>query len=242
MSAKVAFQDENLLRKVFAFLEWKDLSRCSLVCKTWRDVLEDESVWNECFRLKWGLKDVRGRPKNKLAFYQNASFVRRYQVQNSDSIASIALKHNLSTSTLARLNNLMSDSGLYCRKEIYLPCSRKEEVSQASVVIMHCKHTLRDYGFLSEENDKGASFEEREDQLVPQAKQAPDSKQTELLLSLMARSLKIDDESARYYLEASDYDLKAAMDTYRSDADWESSQRRLSLRKPKENLRFCCYE
>ena len=133
----------------------------------------------------------------------------------------------------------MSDSGLYCRKEIYLPCSRKEEVSQASVVIMHCKHTLRDYVFLREENDKGAHFEECQDQLLPQAKQAPDSKQTELLLSLMARSLKIDDESARYYLEASDYDLKAAMDTYRSDADWESSQRRLSLKKPKENLRFC---
>ena len=225
-----------------------------LVCKAWKKVLDDDLVWRERFKRRWGLKEVRGSPAKK-SFYQNASestFVRKVRVESSDSIASIALRTGTSVSLLKQVNNLVSDSSLYCRSDIYIPVAEREDVSGASVSIQHCKHTLREYGFVCVEGEGQGEDDGAE---LPMAqtkrKQSDNGKQAELLLSLMARSLKIDESSARFYLETSDYDLKAAMENYKADDQWEHEQGLLLKSKTKKSrereapttpsFNFCCY-
>jgi LysM repeat protein len=213
-------------------------------------VLDDDGVWKERFRRRWGLKEVWGDGPAKKSFYRNASeqtFVRKVPVKSTDTIASIAVKSGTSLSLLKQVNNLSSDSSLYCRSEIYIPVSDGVEVSGASVVIRFCPHTLREYAFLGceVEGEEGTEGEE----VVPleQAKRekSDNGRQAELMLNLMARSLKIDESSARFYLETSDYDLKEAMASYKTDEQWEQDQK-LFMKSSKKSSQakapsFCCY-
>jgi len=242
-----ACDDEHLLRNVFTFLDWEDLSRCKLVSKAWKQVLDDDGVWKERFRKRWGLKEVWGPSPAKKSFYRNASeqtFVRKVAVKSTDTIASIAVKSGTSVSLLKQVNNLSSDSSLYCRSEIYIPVSDRVEVSGASVVIRFCPHTLREYAFLGCEAE-GEEGTEGEEPAEAKRRKSDNGRQAELMLSLMARSLKIDDSSARYYLETSDYDLKEAMESYKTDERWEQDQKLLMKSSKKASQAkapsFCCY-
>ena len=50
-----------------------------------------------------------------------ASFVRRHQVDGSDSLPKLAVQYALDIHTLKRLNNLMSDGALQSRDYVYAP-------------------------------------------------------------------------------------------------------------------------
>jgi len=199
-------------------------------------------VWNAWFARTWNLKHVKGTPQSS-RFYKDATlstFVSRYRVETSDSIASIALKSQRRVSLLKQINNLVSDSSLHCRKEIYIPVSKPEHLHGAHVRIHYCKFSLREYCFVISADDTW----DVSPTLEPGRCRPDSKKQEENLVSLMSRSLKIDECSAKYYLEVSDYDLKEAMSNYRIDDEWEKTQQRAS-RRPKDKLHngiFCCYK
>jgi len=227
-------------------------------------VLEDEGVWNACFAARWELKEVSGKPRNA-SFYENAAlsstFVSRHRVASSDTVASIALKRGRSVSLLKQTNNLVSDSSLFCRAKIHIPARTLDEIRGARVAIRHCPETLREYCFIAGEDDSESEGEgggcvgsgaEGEDEGEEEAimkvsllhsKRPESAKQEQKMVGLMARSLKICESEAKYYLDASEFDLKSAMATYREDLAWENTEKLKEAERMRRDRKsvFCCY-
>ena len=90
--------------------------------------------------------------------------------------------------------------------------------------IVYSKHTLKEYCVLlcddDDENKEGDGGDEHEVRSCPDLER----KQEDLLQNLMARSLRIDESEAEYYLATNEYDLKQAMVSHKEDCEWERSQ------------------
>eukprot|EP00216_Chloropicon_sp_CCMP2111_P004404 CAMPEP_0198241716 /NCGR_PEP_ID=MMETSP1446-20131203/6460_1 /TAXON_ID=1461542 ORGANISM="Unidentified sp, Strain CCMP2111" /NCGR_SAMPLE_ID=MMETSP1446 /ASSEMBLY_ACC=CAM_ASM_001112 /LENGTH=232 /DNA_ID=CAMNT_0043924593 /DNA_START=171 /DNA_END=869 /DNA_ORIENTATION=- len=224
-----ALLDVKVLKNIFLFLDFDQLASLKLVCSFWKRVLSDTALWNERLALEWGLRKVTGSP-NQLTIYKNVrrlGFFYRRPIQPGDSLASIALASGSSVSAIKQSNNLISETpaSIASRKVLYIPCGNLN-LNRASAQFEYCSITRRDYCVIDHSDGGGGEATPDQSHCRSPLVSAPTGRDKRLLEDVMAKSLKIDDCTARFYLECNDFDLKDAMKNYQDDLRWEEKTKR----------------
>ncbi|GFH32813.1 uncharacterized protein HaLaN_32096, partial [Haematococcus lacustris] len=137
------------------------------------------------------------------------SFVLKAPLVKGDSLAMLAVRHATDIVTLKRLNNLTSDSSLAARHYIYVTCvGGAAAVRGSHVTFTYCPIACREFITLQPGAEEG-------DKPQPPAASTLSPAQVDQLTAklalLLSRSLRVDEQTALYYLREADNDVKRAM-------------------------------
>ncbi|XP_022937590.1 F-box protein At1g55000 [Cucurbita moschata] len=215
-----ALSCRDILRLIFEKLSIPDLARSSCVSRLWNSVASDQEIVSGAFKAPWKVKDVIGKPSSGSFWRDNClgKFAISHRILRGDSLASLAVKYSVQVIDIKRLNNMMSDHGIYSRERLLIPIGNpnilinsicyiemdaiaKREVATLYLDGIPTTHHL--YG--KETNDQGMSS--------VQVKKR--------VLHSLSRSMMVDDETAQYYLSISDGDPRAALTEFAEDIRWE---------------------
>ncbi|KAK8605164.1 hypothetical protein V6N13_082616 [Hibiscus sabdariffa] len=118
----------DILRLIFEKLSLADLARASCVCKTWNAVASDEDMVAEAFKAPWKLLDVVGKPCSSSFWRDNGigKFAISHRILRGETVASLAVKYSSQVMDIKRLNNMMSDHGIYSRERLLIPISNPD--------------------------------------------------------------------------------------------------------------------
>ncbi|XP_020674704.1 F-box protein At1g55000-like [Dendrobium catenatum] len=114
---------------------------------------------------------------------------------------------------IKRLNNMMSDHGIYSRERLLIPISNPELLQDSICYIELDGHAKREVAVLYLEGG-------------PNGKSTPISgfiteRSRKKILDSMKRSMHVDDETAAYYLSISNNNPRAAFLQFSEDLGWE---------------------
>ena len=188
------------------------------MCRHWKAAAEDEELWKVRFARRFGLGKVTGRAASK-KFYADcslASFAKHHRRAGSDTITSLALQYRTDVTALKRLNNFITDSSLFSREVVLIPVTDAAEIAGQPVRVAFLPEVFKDVALVGE--------------CMRAAPEGADSQQTKermekLRVELLSRSMKIDQGTARYYLDQAGDDIKEAIASMRDDLAWESQAR-----------------
>lgn len=117
---------------------------------------------------------------------------------------------------IKRLNNMMSDHGIYSRERLLIPITKPELLLGATCYIELDEHARREVAILyldgGPSNASGCQVGNSMSDMERRKKKILDS---------VRRSLHVDDGTAEYYLSAANGDPRAAMMQYSEDLRWE---------------------
>lgn len=115
---------------------------------------------------------------------------------------------------IKRLNNMMSDHGIYSRERLLIPISKPDILINAICYIELDSYAKREVAVLYPEGrpDKKLNYVSNKISSEQGKKRVIDS---------LKRSMQIDDGTAQYYLSISDGDPRAAMSEFSEDLRWE---------------------
>lgn len=207
---------QDVLRGIFERLPVADLARASCVCRVWNLVASDRGIQVRAFRAPWKLKDVVGIPSSGSFWRDNSlgKFAISHRLVRGDSVASLAVKYSVQVMDIKRLNNMMSDHGIYSRERLLIPVSKPDILINAICYIELDSYAKREVAVLYLEG-------------------GPDKKLNSLLnkvsseqgrrrvIESLKRSMQIDDGTAQYYLSISNGDPRAAISEFSEDLRWE---------------------
>ncbi|KAJ3672965.1 hypothetical protein LUZ60_006339 [Juncus effusus] len=206
----------DLLRSILERLNAPDLARSACVCRLWRIIASDRSMLERSFAAPWGVKFIVGIPSST-AFWRCSSlnrFAISHKIARGDSIARLALKYSVQVTDIKRLNNMMSDHGIYSRDRLLIPICKPDLLSNSTCYIELDTHSKREVAVLYLE---GGPSHESETQM----NDANSDRRKKKILNSVRRSLHVDDGTAEYYLSVANGDPRAAMLKYNEDLKWE---------------------
>uniref|UniRef100_A0A9I9CIT9 Lipoxygenase n=1 Tax=Cucumis melo TaxID=3656 RepID=A0A9I9CIT9_CUCME len=118
-----ALSCRDILRLIFEHLSIPDLARSSCVCRLWHSVASDQEIVAGAFKAPWKVKDVVGKPSSWSFWRDNClgKFAISHRILRGDSLASLAVKYSVQVTDIKRLNNMMSDHGIYSRERLLIP-------------------------------------------------------------------------------------------------------------------------
>ncbi|KAJ4815241.1 peptidoglycan-binding LysM domain-containing protein [Rhynchospora pubera] len=212
-----ALSSGDLLQSILERLPPRDLARSACVCRLWRAVASDRAMLERAFAGPWGVKRVVGTPSST-AFWRCSSLTRfaiSHRLSRGDTVAGLALKYSVQVMEIKRLNNMMSDHGIYSRQRLLIPITKPELLSGATCYIELDEHAKREVAVLYV--DGGGPSNESDCQAGINIK----DRRKKRILDSVRRSLHVDDGTAEYYLSAANGDPRAAMMQYSEDLRWE---------------------
>ncbi|KAJ6694319.1 hypothetical protein OIU85_005042 [Salix viminalis] len=118
-----AFTCRDTVIMIFRKLGARDLARASCVCKLWRDMASGDEIVRPAFMEPWKLKEIVGKPESG-KFWRDSGickFAISHKIVKGDSVASLAVKYSVQVMEIKRLNNMMSDHGIYSRERLLIP-------------------------------------------------------------------------------------------------------------------------
>ncbi|KAK9291950.1 hypothetical protein L1049_019902 [Liquidambar formosana] len=206
----------DILRVIFEKLPIPDLARASCVCRVWNSVASDGEIQTRAFKAPWKLKELVGIPSSGSFWRDNGlgKFAISHRIVRGDSVASLAVKYSVQVMDIKRLNNMMSDHGIYSRERLLIPISKPDLLIDGTCYIELDTYAKREVAVLYLEG-------------------GPDKKVSRLLnrvtsdrgkrwvIDSLKRSMHVDDETARYYLSISNGDPRAALSEFSEDLRWE---------------------
>lgn len=132
-----------------------------------------------------------------------------------DSVASLAVKYSVQVMDIKRLNNMMSDHGIYSRERLLIPVSKPGILIGGTCYIELDSHAKREVAVLYQDGApyKNASY-------LSDRVSATDRSRRKIVNSLR-RSMQVDDSTAQYYLNISNGDPRAALTEFSEDLRWE---------------------
>ncbi|KAG9141629.1 hypothetical protein Leryth_015330 [Lithospermum erythrorhizon] len=136
----------DTLRSIMEKLPVADLARASCVCKIWRVIGSDKEMVKRAFGAPWKLKDVFGNPTSG-SFWRDCSlskFAISHRLVRGDSVASLAVKYSVQVMDIKRLNNMMSDHGIYSRDRLLIPVSNPDILLDGACYIEVDRHAKRE--------------------------------------------------------------------------------------------------
>ncbi|KAJ9524639.1 hypothetical protein QJQ45_024280, partial [Haematococcus lacustris] len=163
------------------------------------------------FQRHWDLASVTGLPRtwSVAEAATEKSFVLKAPLVKGDSLAMLAVRHATDIVTLKRLNNLTSDSSLAARHYIFVPCvGGAAAVRGSHVTFTYCPIACREFITLQPGAEEGYKPQ------TPAAATLSPAQVDQLtakLALLLSRSLRVDEQTALYYLREADNDVKRAM-------------------------------
>ncbi|KAG0465781.1 hypothetical protein HPP92_019945 [Vanilla planifolia] len=209
----------DLLRSILELLQPADLARAACVCRIWREVASERAVQERAFREPWKVRRLIGSPSS-IGFWRHPGldrFAISHRLLRGDSVAGLALKYSVQVMDIKRLNNMMSDHGIYSRERLLIPISNPEILKDSVCYIELDCHAKREVAVLYLDG-------------------GPDGKSTHLhrglitetgrkrILDSVKRTLHVDDETASYYLSISNGDPRAAILQFSEDLQWEQQR------------------
>ncbi|XP_048432788.1 F-box protein At1g55000-like [Pyrus x bretschneideri] len=212
----LTYRDTLLL--IFEKLPIPDLARSSCVCRVWNSVASDQEIVDKAFKSPWNLKEVLGKPSS-LSFWRDNSigkFAISHRIVRGDSVASLAVKYSVQVMDIKRLNNMMSEHGIYSRERLLIPISNAEMLSEATCYVEVDNYAKREVAVLYLEGgpDPKTIGSSSSSCSVLQTKKR--------VVESLRRSLQVDDATVNYYLSISGGDPRAAISQFSQDLRWET--------------------
>ncbi|KAL5783687.1 hypothetical protein ACOSP7_008716 [Xanthoceras sorbifolium] len=211
-----AFTCPDTLRLILSKLAVTDLARACCVCRVWNAVACDNDLIVDAFRSPWKLREVVGRPINASFWRDNgiAKFAVSHRIARSDTVQSLAVKYSVQVMDIKRLNNMMSDHGIYSRERLLIPVSNPDILIDGTCYIELDTHAKREVAVLyleGEPDRKPGSLSTR----------VTSDQGKRMIIDSLRRSMRVDDATAQYYLSISNGDPRAALSKYSEDLGWE---------------------
>ncbi|KAM5561247.1 F-box protein [Rosa sericea] len=214
----------DTLRLIFEKLPIPDLARSSCVCRAWNSVASDQEIVVNAFKSPWKLKDVVGKPASGSFWRDNTlgKFAISHRIARGDSVASLAVKYSVQVMDIKRLNNMMSEHGIYSRERLLIPISDPEMLVGATCYVEVDPCAKREVAVLYLEDGP-----DQKSMSSCSLKSADSSGlNSELgkkrVLESLRRSMQVDDATALYYLSIADGDPRAALSQFSQDLRWET--------------------
>lgn len=204
---------------IFQKLTVADLARASCVCKVWNSVATEDDLVVSAFTAPWRIKELVGRPASVSFWRDNGiwKFAISHRICRGDSVTSLAVKYAVQVMDIKRLNNMMSDHGIYSRDRLLIPISNPEILANTTCYVELDKYAKREVVVLYLE---GAP---KREQPVPgtnqQSNLSADGKRR--LIESLRRSMQVDDGTALYYLAIAEGDPRSALSEFSADLRWE---------------------
>ncbi|KAM2892440.1 hypothetical protein COP2_010601 [Malus domestica] len=210
----------DTLRLIFEKLPIPDLARSSCVCRVWSSVASDQEIVAKAFKAPWNMKEVIGKPASSSFWRDNSigKFAISHQIVRGDSVASLAVKYSVQVMDIKRLNNMMSEHGIYSRERLLIPVSNAEILSEATCYVEVDNYAKREVAVLYLEggpDPKTINSGSISSCSVLQSKKR--------VVESLRRSLRVDDATASYYLSIADGDPRAAISQFSQDLRWETN-------------------
>ncbi|GLT94932.1 hypothetical protein SLE2022_126430 [Rubroshorea leprosula] len=211
-----ALNCRDTLRLIFEKLSITDLARSSCVCRAWNAVASGDEMVVEAFKAPWKLKEVVGRPTSRSFWRDNGigKFAISHRISRGDSVASLAVKYSVQLMDIKRLNNMMSDHGIYSRDRLLIPISNPDILINCTCYIEMDTYAKREVAVLY--------LEGRPDcRRGPLLNKFTSDKGKRRIIDSLRRSMQVDDGTAQYYLSISNGNPRVALSEFSSDLRWE---------------------
>ncbi|XP_020258977.1 F-box protein At1g55000 [Asparagus officinalis] len=199
-------------------------------CRFWRfRRASDRELLELAFRKPWNVKRVMGTPSSA-AFWRSPGldrFAISHRLQRGDSVAGLALKYSVQVVDIKRLNNMMSEHGIYSRERLLIPISinKPEILSNSTCCIELDAHAKREVAVLYLDKDGCPQIPSLKDAATPSTVSATERRgRSRILLESVKRSMNVDDGTAEYYLSVSNGDPRAAIMQLSEDLSWEQQR------------------
>ncbi|XP_057960494.1 F-box protein At1g55000 [Malania oleifera] len=206
----------DILRLIFESLPVVDLARSACVCRLWNAVASDREVVTGAFKAPWRLKEVIGSP-NSGSFWRDNSLTRfaiSHRLVRGDTVASLAVKYSVQVMDIKRLNNMMSDHGIYSRERLLIPISKPDLLINGTCYIELDKYAKREVAVLYL---KGGP----DQNLSCLLNGAISDRGKKRIVDSLKRSMQVDDGTAQFYLSISNGNPRVALSEYSEDLRWE---------------------
>lgn len=115
---------------------------------------------------------------------------------------------------IKRLNNMMSDHGIYSRERLLIPVSKPEMLINSTCYIEVDTHAKREVAVLYLEGGPDGNLNSLLNRLTTE-------RGKRRLIDSLKRSMHVDDGTAQYYLSISNGDPRAALTQFSEDLSWE---------------------
>ncbi|XP_074311565.1 F-box protein At1g55000 [Silene latifolia] len=207
----------DTLRVIFEKLPIADLARAACVCRIWYSVASDRDMITASFKAPWRLYDVVGNPSSGSFWRDNrlSKFAISHRICRGDSVASLAVKYDVQVMEVKRLNNMMSDHGIYSRERLLIPVSNADILINNTCYIELDLYAKREVAVLYLEGDQDR------DSLSCSYSKVTSSEGKKRVFESIRRSMQVDDGTALYYLSVSNGDPRAALSEFSEDVKWE---------------------
>ncbi|KAJ0078499.1 hypothetical protein Patl1_22627 [Pistacia atlantica] len=206
----------DTLRLILQKLTVRDLARASCVCRVWYSVASDNNMLVLAFMEPWKLKQIVGKPVNACFWRDNGigKFAISHRIARGDTVASLAVKYSVQVMDIKRLNNMMSDHGIYSRERLLIPVSNPDILIDGTCYIELDSYAKREVAvlYLDGEPDRKPNC---------LLKRVTSEQGKRRIIDSLRRSMQVDDGTALYYLSISNGDPRAALSEFSADLGWE---------------------
>ena len=209
---------DGVMRRVLRHVPPAHLHTCASVCRRWRRCVADLRRL-ELFRRRWNLAEVTGEPRSVAAFVDKArvgSFVREHPLGPTDTLASIAIRHGVTPGDVKRANGLLSEFSLHARTSYLIPVASPDDIIGASARLTFHEPSSREVALLSPGDGDGDG-----DDGVGARNPADAAKIARRAVVTLARIVGADVDTARFYLEEAEGDVRAAHAAFLADKSWD---------------------
>lgn len=214
-----ALASRDILRCIFERLQLSDLARAACVCRGWKEVASDREMQARAFMSPWKLKHVIGSPSSGSFWRDNSlsRFAISHRLLRADTVAGLAVRYSVQVMDIKRLNNMMSDHGIYSRERLLIPVSNPEILQDGTCYIEMDTCAKREVAVFYLEGAPVGKISYLTNKMTERGKKK--------ILESMKRSMHVDDGTAEYYLSISNGDPRAAFSEFSEDLQWEQHTR-----------------
>ncbi|KAG8363821.1 hypothetical protein BUALT_Bualt19G0062100 [Buddleja alternifolia] len=207
---------KDTLHTILEKLALSDLARSACVCRLWRSVASDREMQIRAFMSPWKLRDVIGNPSSGAFWRDNclSKFAVSHRLSRGDSVASLAVKYSVQVMDIKRLNNMLSDHGIYSRERLLIPVSKPELLINSTCYIELDNHAKREVAVVYLDGCPDRNINSILNRLTTE-------RGKRRVIDSLKRSMNVDDGTAQYYLSISNGDPRAALTQFSKDLRWE---------------------
>ncbi|RAL52502.1 hypothetical protein DM860_007359 [Cuscuta australis] len=212
-----ALQCEDTLRAILEKLPVPDLARAACVCWLWNTVASDPEMRIRAFMAPWKLKNIIGNPSSGTFWRDNSisKFAISHPIFRSDSVASLAVKYSVHVMDIKRLNNMISDHGIYSRERLLIPISNRDVLIDGTCYVELDSYAKREVAVLYLEGGPIGKPK------CLSREFAASGHGERMVIDSLRRSMQVDDGTAQYYLAVSNGDPRTAIAQFSDDLRWE---------------------
>lgn len=207
---------------VFSWLSTSDLARGRAVCSEWKDLIDCPEIRRGVFQQHWLLADIEDEPRHP-GFYLSAglsNFAWGHTCSRQDTLSGLAVKYGVTPLTIKMTNNLISDQGLQSRNIVYIPVSSHADLHGKRGAFIYDMTACRELVLVTEADGSESSA------YLPDAKLPIPPDQTNIdalsrkLSRMLGRGLRIEEGTAKFYLDEAQGNVKNAIALYEQDMAW----------------------